>query len=385
MEYPFDLISFVRNKTFSIEPRFGMKTKDDDKPLEVFNNFSRFVFTLIGDQASGRKVATCNVHISDLAEIIANTDFAYNKHMSVKNEQSSMGGTTPAYTKRFNTGALKGKTPIDVLLENQDGKKKLEDQFNWLKENLSKYPKNQELMDAITEALTIDTSQMEKKTVNVAPVEILNIGMRPLIRKKREDGKCFVYECKITWDATKDYPVNVFIDNYYAPVDQTSQGLLNVKVSEKDTVTEVKNDFNMTASEWLSAVRAMKMAQEAFYYMNFGAALKLAEAGDKENRAKASGNTSAAVPKETPKAEEKPAAQPEAPAQNSDELICYIPNGEIKSKGDTSWVGILEPSTKNVIGVLYVKGNDTRCLTATTPLKIMAERKGTNYLFKSFA
>ena len=287
MKYPFDIVSIVRKKTFSIEARFSQET--EESPLKVFDDtFSRYVFTVIADG----KAATSNIPLDIIEEVDKITAFAYNKQLESKYSPAKDGetGNSPAYTVRFRAGKVKGKTPVDILRENPAGeaKKILNDQYKWLKENLEKYPSNKEIMDAIVEASKIDPETISESAKDVTPpVTILEIGTRPLVRKKREDGKCFCYECRVTWDMSKNYPVSVVIDNYYAPVVKKENGMLNVQLSGKDRSTEVIHEFSMTAGEWLNTVSQMKNIKENFVRMYMADAFKLAERGDRERREEA--------------------------------------------------------------------------------------------------
>lgn len=282
MKYPYDAVSYVRKKTFSIQPRFARQT--EDKPLQIFDTtFSRFVFTVIANS----KAAYGNVPVDMLAEIKANTDFSHTKHMENKYAKRNVTeNNSPAYTVRFFSGNLKGKTPVDVLVENgEKGKQMLNDQYKWLKDNLAKYPANQKIMDAIIDAGKLDFKNLsDTQASSIAPIELFNISCRPLIRKKREDGKCFCYEVKAEWDVSKNYPVSVEITNYYAPVTKKEDGTLNVSLSKKDKSSEIKNEFNMTAAEWLNAVRKMEALENGFIEMHLKEAFSLADKAETANR-----------------------------------------------------------------------------------------------------
>lgn len=280
MKYPYDIISYVRKKTFSVEAHFSNEVKES--PLKIFDEFSRFVFCVIADG----KAVTCNIHIEDYAGIKAATEYAYNKHMDNKNiVVDSTNEKSIAFTTRFVTGTYKGKSPVDILLENGDaGKKILNDQYIWLKENLSKYPNNNKLMEAIVEASKIDLSNISNSSMSDTPIVVFDLGCRPLVRKQREDGKCFCYEAKVIWDSSKNYPVSVLIKNYYAPVEKKENGLLNVKLSGKDKTTEISNEFNMSAEEWLNVIDTMGQIKNSYYILNLQSALNLANEESKKNR-----------------------------------------------------------------------------------------------------
>ena len=290
MNYPFDIVSYIRKKTFSIEARFT--PEENESPLKVFDDkFSRYVFVTISDG----KAATCNVHISDLPMMIKKTDYAFDRYMeSNKLSANNENSLSIAYTTKFNTGKLKGKSPIEILIEDKEnGKKILNEQYKWLSENLSKYPNNQLLMDAIVDASKIDINSVDSSAIgNSGIIDILSIPVRPLRRKQREDGKCFCYECKVTINplTSVNYPVSVMIKNYYAPVIEKENGLLNVVLKEKDLNSEISNEFNMTFEEWVNALDEMRSVRDDFRLINRKKAFDIATKADEENRLAYSNN-----------------------------------------------------------------------------------------------
>lgn len=283
MQYPYDIVSFVRTKqTFSVEAHFTQNK--DESPMKVFDgSFSRFTMNVINGGAT-----YCNIPIEALPGMRVKTDLAA-KMMWEPKQVAAPGGTAqtgPAFTKRFVSGTLKGKTPIEVLLSDPiNGKEALNAQYKFLRDNLKKYPKNKELMDAIEEAAKVDISALgDVSATPTGTIDILDIGCRPLIRKVREDGKSFVYEGKIVWDSSRNYPVCVTIKNYYANVAKNDNGTLNVNISSKDTASEVVREFNMTGEEWLYCLHEMEQARDCFKMLCFGGGYKLAEAAAQEAR-----------------------------------------------------------------------------------------------------
>jgi hypothetical protein len=285
MQYPYDIVSLVRKKTFSIEGHF--LKKEDDSPMKIFGNMSRFVFSIIED----KKAATFNLNLEELPILRAKTDaiaqhtfsrgFTQVTAAPAAKEEGGLDTTTPAFTVKFTTGSLKGKTPAEIVASDPDYKKTLTNQVKFLKENLAKYPANQAQIDAIMDACKLTPDQL--KDVNTSgtagdSLELLDIGVRPLIRKKREDGMCPCYEARIAWNNSDNYPVTVTIKNYYAPFVQKDNGTINVTVSGMDKSTLVSRDFHMTAADWLYCLSEMESAREAFRVYNFGKAWNMAEA-----------------------------------------------------------------------------------------------------------
>ncbi len=290
MKYPNDIfVSQTSTKTFSISAFFQKRSAEEDSPMMIFDdNFSRFVFSIV---TKGEGGLNCNIKPSDIAGIDKATDACYalqiaqdSQSFTAPAQEGSIDTSGPAFQKKFMVGNLKGKAPAEILIENgwEEGKKILNNQYSWLKDNLQKFPKNKELMDAIVAASKLDPEKLAKlggseaqATGSRKPVTILDIGMRPLIRKKRQDGKSPVYEGKVIWDFSHDrYPVNITIKNYWAPVNVNANGTLNVLAGQK---TEEKSyNFSLSASQWADAVRIMKSRVEIFERICMPEAIKSA-------------------------------------------------------------------------------------------------------------
>lgn len=304
MKYPFEIASSIikkddTSKTFSIEARFTRRAAEDDKPILIFDDhFSRFVFNIL----IGNVATFCNVPIESLAFIKKTTEYAFNRHMDCKmptvievNEEIGENNTekhnSPAYTEKFVTGSLKGKTPAQVLLENgEKGKEILKKQSEWLTSNLTKFPNNQKLIDAIKDAESINIEELKgssdavKDASTQTPISILEIGCRPLTRKTRKDGMCLCYECQVTWHTDRNYPVKIKITNYYAPVTKKGNGAVIVNLSGKDKSSEIVNEFNLTAADWVHMVEEMDIKRQGFEYIYLKNAIELAEKAERENR-----------------------------------------------------------------------------------------------------
>lgn len=287
MNYPYDIVSFVRKKTLSIEAHFVQRK--DESPMKVFDNtFSRFTATILGDGSN----AYFNIPIEALPGMRARTDIAVREQYQPKApvEKPAASGidtNSIAFTRKFMAGPLKGKSPAQVRIEDPNEKEVLINQYNWLKNNLGTYPKNKELMDAIAEASKMkleDLKSVGAASASSFAIDILDIGCRPLTRKTRDDGKCFIYEGKVTWDTSMNYNVTVTIKNYYADVIKNQNGTLNVNLSTKDTSTEVVKEFKMSADEWLYALHEMEEASASFKVCHFNEGYRLAEEAGKAAR-----------------------------------------------------------------------------------------------------
>lgn len=305
---PKEIASIVRTKTFAISNELAVsECSGYSSPLMFYSSkFSQFKAVIINEQ---KKVAYGNIKSCDVGDIEDRSKFIYNKDM-----EASMSFSAPApepkansgvdeslaiaYTVTLTTGnGLKGKSPAQVLLENPEkGPDMLTNQYKWLKNNRDTNEKfresNQKQMDAIMAAsklfkegkLSVD-GVASNQSMNGRQFTIYEPGMRPLTRKKNAKGNSFVYEILVTYTIGNKYPVEVTITNYYAPVTQDKDGLLNVKVSQKEN--EIKNSMRLTAKEWNNAVEMMQINKRTFEMCYAQSLYSASIAAEKANRAEA--------------------------------------------------------------------------------------------------
>ena len=281
MKYPKECFSAVRQQTFCIVDgltRVGFE--DDEEPLKIHHpKFSRFIMTVINTE---KKSAAANIRAGeDLPDITVRSKFAYQKEMELS--MSGKSTTSPAYTVRFTSGIMQGKTPAEVLLHDSNATELLNNQYKWLKQNVKKYPKNQLQMDAIVDASKL---MKEGKLSDDQLVKSLCLystnGPRPNMYKEREDKTYPVYEMTIDWNFMTEYPICVHITNYFAPVIKNQDGTINVQ--KKNAKDVVNNSFTLTAKEWMKAIDIMN-ANKRIFEDNVGPSCRKAAAdGEKTNR-----------------------------------------------------------------------------------------------------
>ena len=257
--------------TLAIENHLSAITdKDDIAPQGVYNEtFSRFLVTIINNGQS----KTANLKLKDFFDIEARTDYFVKKMYENELCPSASPKTelSPAYTVKFATGEFKGMTPAQVILADEANKDKLNNQYAWLKNNLAKYPNNKFIMEAIVDAGKLHSEG--KLTADTAPTaSVFNIyipGMRPLQRKQREDGMCFVYDMTVKGYLDNKYPVEVAISNYYAPVVKNQEtGMMNVQVSKMDKDSLRKGSINLSLADWNDIVGEMRLQINEFYHIH---------------------------------------------------------------------------------------------------------------------
>lgn len=285
MRNPMEFTYAITNQTFALENHFTTaKIEDGEFPLGIYDKrFSRLTGVVIADGNN----ATFNIPKRELAAIIKKSDYALRKHMDSLYDNTESSNSEPlssAYTVKFTSGRLKGKTPAEVLIDDPNNKDVLNSQYSFLKKNISKYPKNQEQMDAIVEASRLlqegklSCNNVRKSVI----VPIYTPGFRPLTSRTREDGKSFVYDVKINWYVGAETPVTVEVSNFYAPVKKTDTGLLNVMVKDKDS--EIKCSTSILADTWMDIVYDIEAQMRAFEICNYSNAYIAASKQDKKNR-----------------------------------------------------------------------------------------------------
>ncbi len=265
------------------------KCEDGSEPLMFHHEtFSRFHFVLFNE---ANNVVTANIPVSEMPGIFS----AINEQMLVSkiskriqsqsNSCDDVDTTSAAYNTRIASGKLKGKTPSAALLESADNEQLLKNQVTWLESNLSKYPKNKEQINAINEALSLYHSG---KLVSGAVIDVQDKtviypgGLRPLVRRKKENGKAFVYQISIYMYEDDKKPIQVTVKNFYAPVIKTEAGLFNVQA--KDRENEVEVSFQFTLSEWKWFEHQVETQMRTFENITAPALYKTANNAEYVNR-----------------------------------------------------------------------------------------------------
>lgn len=276
-KYPKDVaVVITRSKnnvnTLSIASCLGLaKAAENESPYTVYNKFSRFIATII---VNGKSVYG-NIPIHDIANLKKRYEYISKKSMDMELEMSNApedNHAEAAYTVKFFSGRLKGQTPAQVLLADEN-KETLQSQREWLVSNLNAYPNNKKIIDAIDNAFSLyDQGKLSASTTTSAHTsgqfKIYDPGMRPLRTKIREDGMWMVYEIKINWNIGYNYPVSFFIKNYYAPVKEDTDGTLNVQVASRDQNSETIHEIKMSAADFDDVLRKIDTNMRMFETMH---------------------------------------------------------------------------------------------------------------------
>lgn len=274
--YPNQIKSIVRSKktlgvdAFLAEPR----TVDGQSPLELHAGFSRFVFTIIDSTTGKKQFVHANIHPEEIDLIRQKTELAIKKHFEVKNEivNGPNESLSKAYTVLMTSRDIAKKTPAQLLIEDPANRTKLEAAKKWLEDNISRYPKNREQIEAIDDALDLlDLGELKSNVKPVSKVIDLYREDTKIPNSKKLNpsfhNKTLVYSISICCEPGKDYPFAVNIMNCYATPKRTSTGGI---VAEMATA-EGKNSFSilLTESEWNKLISKMDRITKMFEEKNF--------------------------------------------------------------------------------------------------------------------
>lgn len=253
---PREIAYIVEKSTFAIlDGLTESNIENEEEPLTLHSRkFSRFSFLIINQD---KKAATANMNVKEMFGFLEKSHFAMQQEMLYQfNSGSNEEEELPlAYTVTITSGTLKGRTPADVLLnDGEEGKKLLNNQYIFLKNNLSKYPKNKTQMDAIVNASQLlKEGKLDADAVGKGQTKRISLyssGLRPLVNRKNNAGMSFVYELTVDWLLGEKRPLMITIVNYYAPVIKKDDGMLNVQVKQRDQTTLRNNTVNLTFEDW---------------------------------------------------------------------------------------------------------------------------------------
>lgn len=273
MKYCDQIKAIVRNKTLSIEAKFDAAHETSDtSPLEMYAPYSRFLFTIL-DNYNGKKVPVkANVIVPDVPSIIKRTEVAIKKivdleSVTIKDEQQE----SCAFTEKFRYGSFKGKSPGEILMKDPAQKENLLFSKKTLENYLAKHPTNADLMKAIDEAiLLLDSGKLKQSNNTAGIINIYEPSEKYFTSEKEKDseGNYKIYKISVICDPTKNYPFNVTITNYFAPVEIKPNKTTQIKKSATKKDSILTFTMNLTESEWVEIVHRMESAMKNFEQIN---------------------------------------------------------------------------------------------------------------------
>ena len=278
-KYNEQVVSIKRTKkTLGVDAFLSTPNIKSGQPaLEMHAGYSRFVFTIL-DQTSGKMNAIkANLHADEVELLKVKTEFAINYMMENVLNTSDLPAST-AYTVKMASKEFAGKTPAQILNEDPSNKEKLISCKEWLTENLTKYPRNQEQIDAIDDALDLLAfGTLKDVSTSSGLIELYREDIKiPNATKVNENGKTFVYSFSIVCDPSKDFPFAINIQNCYATPIKSATGQITANMKSADN--NMKTSILLTTEEWYKVVKKMDGIVRCFEMLNYPHMMELVKA-----------------------------------------------------------------------------------------------------------
>ena len=311
--------ALTSSQTFSVRgaltaaQAYSTKEENVGSPYRAYNDtFSRFIFTIIKRENGEKIYKRGNIPVREIPEIAKLSEIAkgidvflsipaieqafekldsirratdrnmsgiktlyyYMKHKEVQNKAAGNHknlSSEKAASVAFTFGPFKGKTPLQALKDapTKETRDAIMKHAQLLEENLNKFPKNKEQIDAAKEAIALfdnnalnsEAAGGEAKGVLKGVIPIYKPSPRPDIRHS-VNGYSPVYEIEINWNLGNNYPVEVKVTNYLAPVEKRQNGSINVK--KQKMRDKVEHTFNLSSEQWFDCLYRMQMHMRRF-------------------------------------------------------------------------------------------------------------------------
>lgn len=218
------------------------------------NNYSRFVFSINQNKTSIK----ANLKLDERALLIKKYQFSV--ETLIKNSMKKRNGNSPAFTVEL-TGVYKGKTVAQILSGSTPEAEvdKLTHTQKWLEDNLSAYPANQRMIDAIKDGLYLYKSG-KLKSDTPAPAFPLFEGERKYFTTQK-DGKNLCYSLTILFNAGMNLPYRIIISNFWAPIVKNT-----LEYSKATDIVEKR--FDLTEKEMAMLMSQMQFAADCFMQLH---------------------------------------------------------------------------------------------------------------------
>ena len=194
--------------------------------------------------------------------------------------EKSDTANSKAYTVSIKSGKLKDKIPAQLLIEDPSNLKALENQKKWLLDNVSKYPANQEQIDAITEAIklfhegSLNPATVEKEEVSIGTkVYTVYESACKNIQPMDEEGRYTIYQISIKYTPENNLPFAIEVMNCMAPVDKTKGN----EIVMSKAVNKQTQNIRLSEEEWYTMIYAMLSQKKMFETLTYPEQRKLAQ------------------------------------------------------------------------------------------------------------
>ena len=266
----------IKGVSLTVESHFAYAGDFGEPPKQIFANFSRFVISVI-DKNATPKCVTSNLRTDDFPAVLRKGQWAFDRCLEAEYPEGD--DLSSAYTVKLTMGTFKGKSPAQVLRENPKNADDLRKQFDYLDHNAQQYPANRVQMDAIIEALALfrDGKLQRNSTV----ITVHDSGPRHLASRGQKNGKTFCYQLSIVCQPGNNYPFEVTIANYYAPVIDRPGG--QKIISQKEKEGEVRHSMRLSKEDFLNLLEEMAAEMHDYRCINAMRGHRQADEARREN------------------------------------------------------------------------------------------------------
>lgn len=230
------------NQTFVLQFALVPPASTDSVPVMTMHSpFSRFILTLIDNSGNERKIMKGNIRAEEVPFLLRQYDFAvHGKHDFLANkDERGDDASDPmdtAFKVRLRAGAMKGRTPAEILLEDPTKEGELTRHRKWLEDHLGTYPGNQEVIDAIDNALYLQSvGELDSKVATSFPKDFMIIY--------KEDYKYMTGASPSTKTSAKieigceyqeEYPWKITLENSEVPFQNDNGNMVLLRDQAKD-------------------------------------------------------------------------------------------------------------------------------------------------------
>lgn len=232
-KYPRQIAVVKRNKiTLAIDANLELAGRAKNSrgeeyivsPLIMHGPRSCFRWTLIDTSGVTPVYPVANIPCEDVATFSKRVDAVIQNNILTGNRAEKKDDTeiSPAYTVKLRMREFKGRTPANILLEDESNKDKLLDLAEYLKkqgEHSRYWESNLQQIRAIEDAIKcMESGTLSKKTADRDVIVIYDIPQK-ILEHRPPKGETkehfFVYAFKIEYLTGYTYPWHIRIQNAY--------------------------------------------------------------------------------------------------------------------------------------------------------------------------
>lgn len=270
-KYPCMIWSAVRQgKAVSCSEDLNCPSESDTRnaPLEMHSGYSVFRIAIAKSDGS----LTANIPARDVPYILEEYRFQRDLLRKREMQEGTQSGRCkePAYSVAIPDRNC-GNRPAAEVLQQPNGEQLLNNARKYLESNLSKYPKNQRVIDAIDQTIALKNSGKLLKVSQMRFPPVYHRDFKPKKNHKNQLGYSLIYFIDISAHPGEESPWIITVSNCYSPLKE--DGIPNMEKA----VDYKKYSFQITQEEMDLLIYRMKATMELFERSMFVSQYKTAQ------------------------------------------------------------------------------------------------------------